>query len=122
MDKLHCEQQGHKALTRRIESMALPVRRKRLERARGKDVTARRTAGFSGALVDAGRDCTAGMCARATSIFERIVTIEGGLPMELILAWSSLTRDISMSIPLAALKEPLKNRGRASFEAFDLAC
>jgi hypothetical protein len=60
--------------------------------------------------VDAGRGCTAGICARATSIFERIVTIEGDLPMELILAWSLLTRDISMSIPLAALKEPLKNR------------
>jgi hypothetical protein len=89
--------------------MPLPVRRKLLDRARGEDVTARITVGFNSVLVDAGRDRTAGMLARASSTFKRIVSIEGGFPMEFILAWSSLICEISMSIPLAALNEPLKN-------------
>jgi hypothetical protein len=105
-----------------VKSTVLPVRRKLLGRARGEDVTARRTAGFRGALVEEGRDRAVGMCARASSTIERIVTIEGGLPIELILAWSSVTRDSSRSIPLAALKEPLKIVPRVFSAAFDSAC
>ena len=93
-----------------LNSMVLFIRKKLLDRVRGKDVTARITVGFSSVLVDVGDDRIARTFARASSTYERIFSIEGSFPMELILAWSSLICEISMSIPLAALKEPPKNR------------